>query len=274
MLIDTHVHIWRPVPHDARQITTIVGSDADISVELLRKVLDLNQVDRAVLVQPVFPGEDNSLVADTAAHEPEKFAAVCVVDPRRPDAVERLDYWITKRGCRGLRLRPKVAGEEQSFGDPATFPLWEAAERLGIVVSLLCTFDHLGTVQRLAELFPGVPIVIDHLAHPAMPITSDEMQPLRRLSQFPNVCAKLSGFYYFSETDYPHPDCVELVRAVYDSFGPDRMLWGSDFPHVMMRTRYGLALAMIEKAFPWIKTADRQHLMGGNALRLYWGGKR
>jgi len=270
MLIDSHAHIWRPVSPGTTPISTIVSCDADISVELVHKVLDLHGVDRAVLVQPVFPGEDNSYVADAAAREPEKFAAVCVVDPRKPDAVERLEYWVTERGCRGLRLRPKVAGEERSFGDPATFPIWEAAERLGIAVNILGTFDHLGAVAKMANLFPNVPIVIDHLAHPPMPITVDEMQPLLSLSSIPNVYAKLSGFYYYSATEYPHADCIELVRAVYDGFGPGRLLWGSDFPHVMLRTRYGRALRMIEDVFTWFTVADRQQLMGENALRLYW----
>ncbi len=270
MVIDAHAHIWRPVSPDSSPVATIVSGEADISVELLRNCLNLHGVDRAVLVQPIYPGEDNSYVADAAVREPDKFAAVCVVDPRSADAAERLAYWATERGCRGLRLRPKLSGKEQSFGDAATIPLWEAAQQLGIVVSLLCNFDHLGAVAKLADLFPTVPIVVDHLAHPQMPMAAVEMQPLLNLSRFPRIYAKLSGFYYFSAVSYPHHDCVDLVRAVYDRFGPERLVWGSDFPHVTLRMGYGRALSMVEEAFTWLTADERQRILGENALRLYW----
>ena len=270
MIVDAHAHIWRPVTPGSSSIATIVSGEADISVELFRKTLDQHGVDRSVLVQPVYPGEDNSYVAETAVREPDKFAAVCVVDPRKPEAAQRLAYWVTERGCRGLRLRPQIAGEEASFGDPATFPLWEAAERLGIVVNLLCNFEHLGTAAKLAERFPDVPIIVDHLAHPPMPISAAEMQPLLNLSRFSRVYAKLSGFYYFSSEDYPYLDCVELVRALYDQFGPQQLLWGSDFPHVTARSGYDRALSIVEQAFKWLTADERQLILGDNALRLYW----
>jgi predicted TIM-barrel fold metal-dependent hydrolase len=270
VVVDTHAHIWRPAPAGSSPLETIVSGEADISAEMLRTCLDQHGVDRAVLVQPVYPGEDNSYVADTAAREPDKFAAVCVVDPRKPEAADRLAYWVSKRGCRGLRLRPRIASEQQSFGDRATFPLWEAAQRLGIVVSVLCEFEHLGAVATMAGSFPPVPIVIDHLALPPMPIADAQMQPLLNLSQFPRVYPKLSGFYYVSSVPYPHADCHELVRAVYERFGPDRLLWGSDFPHVTARSSYGQSLAMVEKEFTWLTDDDRKRVLGENAVRLYW----
>ena len=81
-------------------------------VEAARAVLDEHEVDRAVLVQPVFRGEDNNYVADCARAEPVRFAAVCVVDPRSPGADERLTRWVERRlsrpaaapaDCRGSR---------------------------------------------------------------------------------------------------------------------------------------------------------------------------
>lgn len=251
-------------------MATIVSGEVEISAAMFRECLVQHGVDRAVLVQPVYPGEDNSYVADTAAHDPDVFAAVCVVDPRKPDAAERLTYWVKDRGCRGLRLRPKVAAEEQCFGDPSTFPLWQEAERRQIAINVLCNFEHLGAVAKLAQRFPAVPIVIDHLAHPPLPMPIAALAPLLNLAQFPRVYAKVSGYYYFSAEEYPHRDGVEVVRAVYDRFGAERMLWGSDFPHVTLRMGYGAALAMVEEAFTWLSADERQCILSQNALRLYW----
>jgi L-fuconolactonase len=56
--------------------------------------------------------------------------------------------------------------ESAAFGHPAAFPLWERARSLGVVVSVLTSAEHLGTIGALAARFPEVPLVIDHLAHP------------------------------------------------------------------------------------------------------------
>jgi L-fuconolactonase len=272
MIVDSHAHIWRPVAPGSSPVTTIVSGEVDISAAMFRECLTQHGVDRAVLVQPVYPGEDNSYVADAAAQDPDRFAAVCVVDPRKSDAAERLAYWVTERGCRGLRLRPKVAAEEQCFGDPSTFPLWQEAARLEIAINVLGNFEHLGAVATLAERFPAVPIIIDHLAHPPLPLTAAELAPLLNLAQFPRVYAKVSGYYYFSQEAYPHRDGVEVVRAAYDRFGAERLLWGSDFPHVTLRMGYGPALAMVEAAFTWLSAEERQRILGQNSLRLYWPG--
>ena len=270
MIVDAHTHLWRPVSQGANPVRTIVGSESDISAELLRHYLDEHGVRRAVLVQPVYPGEDNSYVADVAAADPECFAAVCVVDPRQPDAAERLAYWCSKRGCRGLRLRPRLPGEAASFGHPSTFPLWEEVARLGAVVSVLCDFAQLPAVAQMAERFPTVPLVIDHLAHPSRPDDLASLGPLLELKRFPRVHIKVSGFYYFSRAPYPYADCRDLLRAVYGSFGPARLIWGSDFPHVLLKASYGGALATVERLCPWITAAERELILGDNAASLYW----
>ena len=163
--VDGHLHVWRAAAGQTPNVATLVPPQTDVPIEAARVVLDQHKIARAVLVQPVFRGEDNSYVADCARAEPDRYAAVCVVDPRTPGADERLARWV-EHGCRGLRLRPRLAAEEAIFGDPATYPLWEAAGRLGVVVSLLCGPSHLATVDELAGRFADVAIVIDHLGHP------------------------------------------------------------------------------------------------------------
>src|SRR5439155_9485276 len=123
MIVDAHLHVWRAFAGYPQPAVTTVSPVSDVPVELFCEYMAEHGVDRAVLVQPLYPGEDNSYIADCAAARPDRFAAVCVVDPRRDGAADRLDYWVTHRGCKGLRLRPRVAAEEASFGDPATFPL-------------------------------------------------------------------------------------------------------------------------------------------------------
>ena len=104
MKVDAHVHVWQSAPHFPDPRATIVSPMSEVPVELLRNYLDEHGIDRAVLVQPVYPGEDNAFVANCAAADPDRFVAVCVIDPRGPNAPDRLEYWARERGCRGLRM--------------------------------------------------------------------------------------------------------------------------------------------------------------------------
>jgi L-fuconolactonase len=269
--VDAHLHVWRAAEGETPQVRTLVPPQTDVPIELAGDTLLAHQVERAVLVQPVFRGEDNYYVAQCARADPARFAAVCVVDPRAAGAEQRLELWA-QQGCRGLRLRPRIADEAKIFGDPTTFPLWETARRLRIVVSLLSSPEHSSAIDALADRFPEVPIVIDHLGHPHIGagVRDADFQRLLALARHPRVFVKTSGFYHFSKQRFPFADCWDSIRAVYDHFGPQRLLWGSDFPHVLLTCGYAHALRLPEQALDAWTPAEERLVMGANALELYW----
>ena len=61
-----------------------------------------------------------------------------------------------------------------------------------------------------------------------------------------------------------------MVRAVYDAFGPDRLIWGSDFPHVLLKTGYRRSLLLLQRFYSYLPEKELDLIMGGNAARLYW----
>ena len=272
LVVDAHLHVWRAIAGDAPGAATIVSPSEDVPIERALDVLGRHGVSRAVLVQPLFRGEDNSYIADCAAADADRIAAVCVIDPRVAGAEDRLEEWVVRRGCRGLRLRPRVPDEAESFGAPPTFALWERARDLKVVVSVLANPEHLPTLGELAERFPEVPIVIDHLAHPRVSqgVEAAGFQTLLGLDRHSNVFIKVSGYYHFSDQPDPYANCWELVRAIHDRYGPERLIWGSDFPHVERTTGYGRSLDLVRRDLPYFSDADRILILGGNASRLYW----
>lgn len=269
--IDAHLHVWRATDDARSPVRVIVPPQTDVPLDLAAETLDQHAVQRAVLVQPAFLGEDNRDIADCLAQFPDRFAGVCVVDPSRPNVADRLRAWVD-RGFRGVRLRPKFARESALFGDPSTFPLWQAAHDLKVTVSVLADPQHMGQLARLAERFPQAPIVVDHLGHPdvAAGVGAPEFQRLLGLAKLGNVWLKMSGFYYFSHQRFPYADCHDLIRAAWEQFGPRRLIWGSDFPHVLLSCGYGRALELPGLALDRASIADREAMMGGNAAQLYW----
>lgn len=268
MIVDAHLHLWKSDPAYPNQAGTTVSPACDIPLRLLEGYMDEYGVDRAVIVQPIYAGEDNHFIVQCVQSDPQRFAAVCVVDPTREDAARRLRFWV-EQGCRGLRLRPVVAAEEASFGDPSSFPLWEYAANAGVVVSVLANYPHLGAIRRLAERFADVAVVVDHLAHP----TSLEVQQcndLLSLADCPNVSLKISGQPHYSHQGYPYDDCRELVRAIYDRFGAKRVIWGSDFPHVLLESGYARARYWLQRHCEYLRDEELSAVMGGNAATLYW----
>ena len=272
MVVDSHLHIWRGHQDYPQPDVTTVSPVSDVPVELLTQYMEEYQVDRAVLVQPLFPGEDNSYVADCAREDPHRFAAVCVVDPRREDAAGQLSYWVSERGCTGLRLRPKVPEEEACFGTPSTFELWEQVVHLNVNVSLLCGADHLPRVDEIATQFPKATIVIDHLAHPDLSrgVQTPEFEQLLHLARHPRVYAKTSGFGYYSSQAFPYQDCYPAVQLLLDRFGPERLVWGSDFPHILLECGYRRAMTVMDHVLPGVSSKVRDQIMGENARALYW----
>jgi predicted TIM-barrel fold metal-dependent hydrolase len=264
VIVDAHAHVWKADKKYPDPSATTMSPLCDVPLSLLKQYMEEDGVARAVLVQPMYPGEDNSLVADAARAEPDRFAAVAVVDPRTPNAADRLTFWVKEQGCRGLRLRPSFPGEAAAFEEE---PLWKRSRELGVVLSVLARPEHLPAIGRMAARFPEVPLIVDHLAHPDGPAA---LQALLELARFPSVRVKPTGFYYYSRTGYPYDDCREIAKAVGERFGPDRLIWGSDFPHVLLKAGYGRTVRLFERRFDFWSREERERIMGGNALALYW----
>ena len=99
---------------------------------------------------------------------------------------------------------------------------------------------------------------------------SAEFQQLLQLSRHSQVFVKTSGFGYYSAKPFPYEDCHLPLQMLLDHFGPERLIWGSDFPHILLVCGYRRAMAVIEHALPGVSARVRQQIMGDNAHALYW----
>ena len=145
-------------------------------------------------------------------------------------------------------------------------------EQHQVPFDLLFYPQHLKHAATLAERLPNLPMVIDHLAKPRIKL--GEMTPwvedLRAAARHQNVYCKLSGLV--TEADWEHwrpEDLRPYVRAALDAFGPERLMFGSDWPVCLLAGSYGQVFAAMREALEECSAGDRERIFGGTAIEFY-----
>lgn len=278
VVIDAHLHVWdgSAAGLDPGPMAVGYSAQATAPVELFLDYMDEAGVTRAVLVQPWFYHWDNTYMARCLQRFPERFRAVCVVDPRGPEAPAALRYW-RRVGVTGVRLRAFRAGEGAQPGPwlatEETWPLWEAIADTGTIACVLDAGPDLARLGPLLERFPAARIVVDHLNNPdpARGLGQLAFQALLDLARDPRVYVKLSGFHHWCRERYPYRDGLPFVEAAVRAFGADRCMWGSDFPHVLAGCGYVRNRHLLPREATFLSTEELDLVMGGTADRLWFG---
>ncbi len=272
MIIDSHVHIWVQQP-DQYPWSPVGGyvPDNEASVETLLKVMDLYNIDGAVLVQPTPYGWDNRYLLDSAKKAPKRFRTVCLVDPMGQDSSDEMKKLVEQSGVNGFRFNWHLRPLEDWSKNRNQQLLWQTADDLKCPLCIQCTLEYVPLLQKMAQEFPNVRIVLDHFGKPviSLGIQQPMFQNLLSLSKLPNVYIKLSGFYYASTQTAPYSDVLPFIQAIISSFGAQRCIWGSDFPFVMDRWKYASALNWIN-TLAFLSDSERSWILGKTAKNIWW----
>jgi L-fuconolactonase len=228
-IIDAQVHDPRPVrPLDARY-----GEDVHLllSCELAREAMDSVGVDIMLI-------NSRPEVCDySVARYPDRFAGCPYWDNETEDVDARVAGYRQRPGMLASRVLIMDFPSEAPTDDFKTGrlePLFAAAERhhLPLFAMAMGLADQLVPV---AAAHPGFTLIVDHLgvsSPPWMTRNPDpwtELPAVLALAQFPNVGVKVSGATALSRTPYPHPDLWPHLHKLMNAFGPERLMWGSDF---------------------------------------------
>lgn len=257
-IVDAQVHIWgantpertwpaRGRPH--REVPLGAG-------ELLRE-MDVAGVSRAVLVPPAWEGERNDLVLEAARRHPDRFAAMGRLDTEAPGARGLIGNWRRQPGMLGLRLTFKIQGNSTDDW------LWEEAEKAGVPIMVLAPQAMAHLVDGVAERYPGLKLVIDHLGTPKGKKDDEafaDLDKLLTLAKRPNIAVKASALPSKTTDSYPYRRLHPRIRRVYDAFGPKRMFWGTDF--TKLPCSYRQAITMFTEEIPWFNAEDKEWIMG------------
>jgi predicted TIM-barrel fold metal-dependent hydrolase len=245
------------------------------TAEALLAEMDRYGISQAVLVQVIYYGWDNRYLAHVLQAHPTRFRAQGLVDPEAADVADKFEALVREQGFSGVRLSPLYfPGRDTWLNSEAHVRLWRRAESLRGILNFFILPTQLARLATMIEKFPAVHVVIDHLARIELATVERDTAELVRLARFPNVSVKVSELNNMSRTkQYPYRDTYEVVKRVYDAFGPDRLLWGTGFP-AGTRAQAGRPtldeeLALIRTEIPFFTASDREKILGRNAAALW-----
>lgn len=271
-IIDTHQHFWK---YDAVQYDWITEDMSvirrDFLPDNLADVLKDNQVDGSVAVQANQTEEETEWLVKMAAENDFIAGVVGWVDLRSSSIEERLHYFSQYKKLKGFRH--VLQGEDPSFMLQKDF-----LNGIGKLNQFHFTYDllvfphHLNNVLDLVKQFPHQRFVIDHLAKPLIREKNIEEWKLnlQQVSRQPHVYCKLSGMV--TEADWKNwttADLVPYIDAVVDSFGTDRIMFGSDWPVCLVASSYEKWLQVIKDYFASFTKEEQEKVFSKNAIQFY-----
>jgi predicted TIM-barrel fold metal-dependent hydrolase len=270
-VVDAHLHVFSDdparYPYDGRW--GMIPQEPT-PVEELIACMDVNGVDKAVMVQGAAYLYDNRYMADCRALFPDRLAAVALLDPRAPGAADRLEEFWERDRIQGFRLYPIRDKDASWLHEASQDAVWVRAGKLGVPLIAFIGMPQLPHLGRIAERHPETAVLIDHLGQPdrASDWPEPSLRELLDLARLPNVSVKVSATPPWGREMRPDPRVAPLMRRVYEAFGAHRLLWSCGLPRRDPAV-YAQGISLMERATPNLSNDERALVMGGTAMKLY-----
>ncbi len=266
-IIDPHVHVWK---HDPRY-PFAVGANVptrDAEAETLLELMRANGVAKTVIIQVIHYRYDNRFLLDVLKRYPGAFQGVCRVDPLDPAAPDHLSR-LTEQGFRGVRLSPAGDASGDWFAGPLMTPLWKRCYELKVPMTVLAPITRMPDAGALLDKTPDLTVVIDHMAD--CPVDkSAELEKLIALKRYPNLFIKISHAWSLSKQPYPWLDAQEHVKRLYHAFGPQRLMWATDWPIIEnSHATYAQALKLVRDDMAFLNAEDKQWMLSKTIERVW-----
>lgn len=273
LIIDCQVHPFlantpqRPWahPHD--------DGRRHVTADEMVMAMDAVGVDGAIAVSPrgMYSFDPSYAVEVQRAH-PDRFAIVRPVDPDNPAVGETIAEWKRTAGAVAVRL---MLGAHLGFdpNNPGANVIAKEAARQGLPVNFQCS-GNLDAAMALIDRHPETRFVIDHLGirqprqFPATPEAWSDLPKVLALAKRPNAVIKVSGACTMSALPYPYEDIWDNLHRVFDVWGLDRCLWGTDWTRTYPLFPYidGVAPFRLTQR---LSDSDKAKLMGETCARVY-----
>jgi predicted TIM-barrel fold metal-dependent hydrolase len=260
------VHVWKHDPEFPFAEGARVP-ERDAAPGTLLELMKANGVARTVIIQVIHYKYDNRYLAAVLKRYPGIFQGVCRVDPLDPAAPDHLSK-LTAEGFRGVRLSPAGNASGDWFRGPLMPPLWKRCQELKTPMTVLAPIGRMPEVAALLEKLPELTVVIDHMAD--CPIDQPaELEKLIALKRYPKVFVKISHTWSISKQPYPWLDAQEYVKRLHQEFGPERLMWATDWPIVEGHSTYDKALSVVRDDMKFLNAEDKNWMLSKTIERVW-----
>ena len=280
MTIDSQVHVYAANTPDRPWAAIPVGwTTPSVTGAEMVAAMDKVGVDGAIYVSPFnLYGYDISYATQVLRDHPGRFALVTRVDFDKPDVAEKVAEWKKAPGAVALRLG--MTREQGLAADnPGIDRMLRAAASVDLPMNFLC-WGNIDVGTQVIDRHPQTRFVLDHLGmlqprrKPAPADVWADLPKVLALAKRPNVVIKVSGACTMSREAYPFPDIWDPLARVFDAWGFERCLWGTDWTRAAAVVNYEQAVEPF-RVTDRLSESERAMLMGGACAKAYgWSPKK
>jgi predicted TIM-barrel fold metal-dependent hydrolase len=278
MIIDSQVHAYE-ANTSKRPWHSVPNWPAHVTGDEMVAAMDKVGVDGAIFISAFSMYRyDASYAVEVQRAHPNRFGIVKPLDPDDPAVADVVAEWKKTPGAVGIRIM-LPADSKRDPGDPGLDRIARAAVRYDLPVNILC-WGNLDAGRALFDRHPDTRFILDHLGilQPRVPPAPAEpwadLPKVLELASRKNVVIKVSGACTLSHKPYPYPDIWDPLARIFDAWGFDRCLWGTDWTRAFAVVNYEQGVK------PFLETSrlsatERAMLMGGACAKAYgWSPKK
>ena len=275
--IDSQVHAYERNSPERPWDGTLQGPD-EVTGDDMVAAMDSVGVDGALLVSPFSMYRyDSSYVLEVHAKHPGRFGVIKPFDPRSESVADEIAEWAVTPGVVGARLM--LTGQTYEADDPGIARILTAGAQAGIPVNVMC-WGSLHLFGELARRHPNTRMVVDHVGmiqpfvQPGLTEPFTDLANVISLAAYDNVVIKISGACTLSLQPFPYPDIWESLRKVFEAFGFNRCMWGTDWTRAVEFLNYEQGVEAF-RVTNQLSDSERVVLMGGALEKIYnWSPNR
>ena len=269
--IDSQVHAYERNRPERPWQGFLQGPD-EVTGDDMVAAMDAVGVDGALLVSPYsMYGYDASYALEVYAKHPGKFGLIRPFDADSESIDDEMAQWTSTPGVVGARIM--LAYGEYEADHPGLNEILAAGARAGVPVNVMCS-GKLPLFRELARRNPETRMVIDHvgLAQPFQPPPAPEpfadLPDVLSIAELDNVAIKVSGACTLSHEPFPYPDIWASLGKIFDAFGFDRCMWGTDWTRAVELLTYEQGVESF-RVTDQLSDSERSALMGGTLEKIY-----
>ena len=273
MRVDAHQHFWRyNAVRDAWITDDMSVLKRDFLPEEFAREREANGIDASVAVQADQSEEETRFLLDLAKANSRIAGVVGWIDLRSPRVGERLEHFSDCEKLRGFRHIAQAEPDDRFLLRDDFLKGIAHLRAFSFTYDILIYPRQLPAALQLVAKFPEQRFVVDHLAKPE--IKSREIETwtryMKRIAENRNVFCKLSGMV--TEADWRQwkaADFHPYLDVAFDAFGPERLMFGSDWPVCLVAASYRQVKGIVEEYLKNFSAQDRENIFGDNATRFY-----